>query len=373
MESLTGMNSEILRQEMAKAPFSTVHRSIRQDLSLLAQLQWLRAGERGLFIRQPEAKLPHPGGLSKAELEPSSQSRDLYWLLQEIAFLQPNLSRVINTLWEHHSAAREWQAEHTRNTQRLFLHLDFLSEEIAEQVEDYQAGLEELWQQGDRPIRFIYQLAQAKRQVKVLVYPVCLHYARRAKYLSAYGIDPYGQENWHNYRLDRIRSSQLDVLDWQHPDIPDFLLKLKQQNQLPTPEEVREKLEEAWGLDFYRPAQLLILRFPADFARWYVTEKFNRLKLEKLSYPQLVKRIRKEILDSQEQQTLLELVHQRQSSDSNNNYVYFCAQVRVGDINVTMRLRDWRPQGEVIAPLQLREQMKREALTELAHYQNGSN
>ena len=41
---------------------------------------------------------------------------------------------------------------------------------------------------------------------------------------------------------------------------------------------------------------------------------------------------------------------------------------QVGDINVTMRLRDWRPMGEVIAPLVVRQQMMAEAQQELAGY-----
>jgi CRISPR-associated protein (TIGR03985 family) len=34
-----------------------------------------------------------------------------------------------------------------------------------------------------------------------------------------------------------------------------------------------------------------------------------------------------------------------------------------------MRLRDWRPNGEVIAPLVLRRQMQQEAQIELGWYQ----
>jgi len=32
-----------------------------------------------------------------------------------------------------------------------------------------------------------------------------------------------------------------------------------------------------------------------------------------------------------------------------------------GDINALMRLRDWRPNGEVIAPLSVRQQLQEEA------------
>ena len=37
--------------------------------------------------------------------------------------------------------------------------------------------------------------------------------------------------------------------------------------------------------------------------------------------------------------------------------------------NVLMRLRDWRPNGEVIAPLSIRQKLHEEAKQELANYQ----
>lgn len=45
--------------------------------------------------------------------------------------------------------------------------------------------------------------------------------------------------------------------------------------------------------------------------------------------------------------------------------------IRTGDINVLMRLRDWRPNGEVIAPLSVRQQLQEEAKQELSNYHCG--
>lgn len=42
--------------------------------------------------------------------------------------------------------------------------------------------------------------------------------------------------------------------------------------------------------------------------------------------------------------------------------------IRTGDINVLMRLREWRPQGEVIAPRSQRQQLAQEAAQELINY-----
>ena len=48
---------------------------------------------------------------------------------------------------------------------------------------------------------------------------------------------------------------------------------------------------------------------------------------------------------------------------------YYIAWIRAGDINVLMRLREWRPNGEVIAPLSIRYQMKAEVEQEFQNYQ----
>ncbi|NJM00774.1 MAG: TIGR03985 family CRISPR-associated protein [Synechococcaceae cyanobacterium SM2_3_2] len=69
--------------------------------------------------------------------------------------------------------------------------------------------------------------------------------------------------------------------------------------------------------------------------------------------------------DPKEKAQLLNLVAQRPATDC-----YFTAWIRLGDTNLTMRLRDWRPNGEILAPLVLRQQMKREAQQELSWYQS---
>jgi CRISPR-associated protein (TIGR03985 family) len=59
----------------------------------------------------------------------------------------------------------------------------------------------------------------------------------------------------------------------------------------------------------------------------------------------------------------LKLIDRRSASDA-----YYAVWIRAGDINVMMRLRDWRPNGEVIAPLSLRQDIAKEVTQELAHY-----
>ena len=202
-------------------------------------------------------------------------------------------------------------------------------------------------------------------KVKVTVYPVCLHYLRRAKYLSAYGIDPNNNIAWHNYRLDRIVSKNLKILAWGDPLVPPELKQMRDKGTLPTPEYIDAQLKAAWGFNFYLPRELLIMRFPLKFARWYVNETSRHPTFKGISYDQLPKLITKNIDNKQECQQMLEIINQLPLNDA-----YYVAWIRTGDINVLMRLREWRPKGEVIAPLSIRQQMIDEAVQELANYRS---
>jgi CRISPR-associated protein (TIGR03985 family) len=232
-------------------------------------------------------------------------------------------------------------------------------------VDEYQNQLEAFWTKPAAGlIRFDYETRQHGIQ-KVLTYPVCLFYARRAKYLAAFGQLPHAARSlgWHNFRLDRIRSPRLTVVPWSDPAVPAELLARQRQGNLPTPEEVQAAWEEAWGSDFYLPKALLILRFAPQFARRYVDNTVRHPTFQLIAYERIPALVRREIADAGEREKILHILRQRPASDR-----YFCAYVRVGDTNFTMRLRDWRPNGEVIAPLAYREQMAQEAEAELRFY-----
>jgi CRISPR-associated protein (TIGR03985 family) len=105
------------------------------------------------------------------------------------------------------------------------------------------------------------------------------------------------------------------------------------------------------------------LRFPATFARWYVDNTVRHPTFRSIAYSRLPDLVRQEIPDPLEQQEVLKLIDRRSANDA-----YSAVWIRAGDINVTMRLRDWRPNGEVIAPLSLRQDIAKEVTQELAHY-----
>jgi CRISPR-associated protein (TIGR03985 family) len=230
-------------------------------------------------------------------------------------------------------------------------------------VDTLQWDIEQIWQ---RPVGGVVQfevwMARQERYTTVTVYPVCLHYARRAKYLSAYGVDPEGQIAWHNYRLDRIVTERVRELPWGDAQVPGAIQEMKNRSELPTPEYVEDQLAEAWGFNFYLPKAWLLMRFSPWFARGYVDNTERHPTFARVEYEELRSLITQQVPLEQQAQ-VQQVVDARSPED-----VYYAGWVRLGDINVVMRLRDWRPQGEVMAPWTLRQQMQEEARQEVATY-----
>ncbi|MDF5722095.1 MAG: TIGR03985 family CRISPR-associated protein [Rhizonema sp. PD37] len=160
-----------------------------------------------------------------------------------------------------------------------------------------------------------------------------------------------------------IASDRLTVLAWGDPRVPKQLKEMWHTGTLPTPQDIQAELDAAWGFNFYLRRELLILRFPSSFAKWYVDKTFRHPTFRAIAYNQLPKLITQKISHPQECQQLLNILNKRSSEDT-----YYTAWIRTGDINVLMRLRDWRPKGEVIAPRSIRQQLAEEAAQELAHY-----
>ncbi len=368
MAHQTGMSLSDWEQVMLQAPFAVGHRSIRDDLKALVEMGWLQRTGRGQFARVAPVNwppLPVPNASLTAPLFSMGETWDLLKVLEEIAFVQPQLSVVIDRLWQRVTQPTAGRLPSSgEKEKRIFIHLDYiLSPELQEQVDNLQYDIEQLWQQPDGGvIQFELWMARQERQATVTVYPVCLHYARRAKYLSAYGVDPEGQIAWHNYRLDRIVSERVKVLPWADSQVPPALMAMKKRGQLPTPDYVEGQLAEAWGFNFYLPKAWLLMRFSPWFARGYVDNTDRHPTFARVKHGELRSLIIQHV-PSEQQALVQQVVAARSSQD-----VYYAGWVRLGDINGVMRLRDWRPQGEVIAPWPLRQQMWEEAQQEVATY-----
>ncbi len=371
VQRLSGLSMENLNALLESCPFATVHRSLRDDLKFLVQLGWLRSPKPGYYAaidadEAPDLAQPPTSTPTLLDGLTETQLWTLLRVLESVSFVQPQLEVVMQTVWEQaqqvsSQAKPLWDAPQ----QRLFIHLDYiLSDEVQERVDGYQAQIEELWHYPTAGvIRFDYWLAKTEQLVTVTVYPVCLHYARRAKYLSAYGIDPSGLVQWHNYRLDRVRSPSLTVLPWGDPSIPQELRTMWRTGSLPTSADIQQALTEAWGFNFYLPRSLLILRFSPQFAQWYVDNTIRHPTFQPIDYADLWQRVQQDVSDPTEQAAILRVLALRSPNDA-----YYQGWIRVPDINVTMRLRDWRSNGEVIAPIAVRQQMRQEVATEMQFY-----
>ena len=364
--SLSDLTEDAIETALESYPFATVHRSIRDDLSHLVELGWLTVEGKGRFRTVEPNFWPLDGAQIQAPMPLGNLSVAQTWevlrSLESISFVQPDLNVIVQSLWEQLTSQQSVKtAEPDR---RIFIHLDYiLSEEMQEQVDTLQEQIEQLWRSGGGVIQFDYWQRSTGKALPVTVYPVCLHYSRRAKYLSAYGDDPAGVFGWHNYRLDRITSSHLTAFVWGAPQVPESLRAMRRTGQLPTPEDVSAALDDAWGFNFYLPRRLLIMRFPSEFAHWYVDQTERHDTFRAVDYKALPGLITQSIDDSDEQATVLGILAQRDPQDA-----YYRAWIRLGDINIVMRLRDWRPKGEVLAPLILRQRMQEEAEAELRHY-----
>ena len=403
LQALTGFNLQQCETALSQSPFATVHRSLRGDLEKLAQIGWLKVLPRGEFQILPVDLLPqlspdiyavsNLGLINERSLSQlpmvntwlsqnlsRQQCLDLLVALDTLSMVQPNLELLLASLSELLIAEQDSDRLLSKHQKlpHTFVNLDYiLPPEVQDRVDDYHKQLEDLWHTADSGvIQFNYEMIQQNSVLKptdfssfssqvkqITVYPVCIHYLRRAKYLSAYGIDPDGNMGWHNYRLDRITSGSLKVLAWGDRHVPKALKQLRNSGKLPTSQEVEIELGKAWGFKFYEEPQLLLLRFSEDFARWYVDNTVRHPTFRAVPYARIAPLLQKAVSDDYERDIILEILRQRDPSDR-----YYQALIRPNDINIIQRLRDWRPNGEVLAPISLRQRMVDEATQELMHY-----
>ena len=349
LQHTLGLTDEIWQQKLAEKVFGHSHRTLRKALPYLVEHGWLKSSGNAKFSRLDPEDLPtlpahtHSGAVSII------RSLDI---LNDIRFIDPRLSVLLAEIQASYYPSRQF-----------FVHFDYiLSPQLQDHVDNLQSQLHELFAAPETPPVQLDYSTRLRGVQQLIVYPVCLFYARRAKYLSAYGQTPNDAIGWHNFRLDRITSRKFALLPWTDRRIPAELLFQKNRHQLPNSEDVEMAWQEAWGTDFYLPKALMILRFRQDFAQRYVEGTERHPTFQRIPYREIPRLIHR----GQDRQSMQQILHiwQRCSAED----AYYQAQVRVGDTNLVMRLRDWRPNGEVIAPLELRAQMQQEAQQELSFY-----
>jgi CRISPR-associated protein (TIGR03985 family) len=311
-------------------------RTLSNDLKRLHQLDWLRLTEIGYqkvhdWPDYPTALMP-----------------------REVSFLtQPDLAEIAANL-----------SEKIGDQRRFFVHTDYVVPQAGhDRVEDWQAELTELWQQTPvPPIQLRYWSAALLQRCEVVVCPVCIYYYRRGPYLCAWGQVPGGATtDWRNYRLDKIH--RITPLSWQDQAVPAALRQAYQQHRLPNPEEIQIRMSEAWGFDYYQPAERLLVRFDTEWDERYIRNSLRHNTFEHISYEAARSLIQQLPVKSQSDQ-LLSLLAKRSPEDA-----YYQALYRRNDPNVRQRLRAWRPHIEVMLPWTLRQSFAQEVMKEKAFYE----
>ncbi len=339
-----GMSSKNI---LCSQPFARPHRSVRADLDYLVSQQWLAKSGSTYRRLQTYPRFPATG------LSPTA-ALDLWDILDSLQLLKPGAATLLDDL--------EASLGNLASTRRTRIHIDYIvSPRHQDQVDDFHYQLTEHWQQAPSLIKLHYSSFRHQKTHVFITYPVCLQYARRAQYLSAYGQTPFNEGiGWYNFRLDRVLG--LESLAWSNASIPAELQHAYQQHHLPTPADIDDAHEAAWGFDFYLPITQLILRFPRAYAERYVHGSFRHATFRPIATQAITVPL---------------------EATSEPDCCYFQAQIRAAtpaatasyqervnciDTNLLLRLRDWRPKGEVIAPLWLRQLMIEEAQQELQRY-----
>lgn len=322
--------------------FAVTRRSLHADLQILAELGWLKRQRQKYHLVRDLPTRP-----VAVSLEPVNTRLNAY----DLAFVNPDLEIIARNL-----------SQPVGGFQRFFLEVDYIISQInQDRVEDWQDKLRQLWEQTPiPPVKLTYNSAREGCAVECIVYPVCIYYVQRAIYLCAFGQTPQRKEDWYNYRLDRIQD--MKPLEWKR-GIPQLLLKRYQQNKL-NPDYIQEQMAKAWGFDFYLPPKLMLLRFDREFHDRYIRDTFRHDTFEFVTYQQAEQLIRQHTRQPQ-QQALLTVLQFRSPQDA-----YYRVYYREGDTNVGLRLRAWRPSGEVLLPWELRQSIAEEVETEFQLYKN---
>lgn len=347
--SHVGIKEPKLNKLLEQCLFQVTRRSLQGDLEVLVSLGWLVYKNQKYFSVNefPLRPLSVRDEASKAKFSVF----ELNFLHDDLVGIAQNHSQEINGI------------------QRFFVHLDYvIPKSTIDSVENWQWELKELWEKTPVPaIQITYNSAKIKNTVDCIVYPICIYYVQRAVYLCAFGDSPKHDNHWYNFRLDRIQA--IKILELNNSAIPEQLKQRYQQKTLPNPLEITLKMSQAWGFDFYLPSKLMLLRFNRNFAERYVTGTERHDTFKEINYKQARDLVKQQIQQPQQRKQLLETLSNRSVEDA-----YYTACIRYKDKterdnNVIMRLRAWRPNCEILLPVELREEMIEEVKNEAKFYQ----
>ncbi|MEG4496155.1 TIGR03985 family CRISPR-associated protein [Microcoleus sp. F10-C6] len=338
-----------LDEVLAEKLFAQVRKSLQNDFDLLVSRNWLQrvtdTPGRSKSYRRVET-IPSMFDRSKDSNTDSTLSFKAQIYLDMFSFLDPSLPLL----------AEQVLAAGDENNHRVFLYVDYLVPEssiLEDAVDQFQSELQEIWESGNiAPLLLTYRSAHQNQIKECVVYPVCIYFMDRAKYLCAYGSTPRDEINWYKYRLDRIISKRLESLDWQDARVPQLLKEKYQENNLPTPKTVNDMLKEAWGCDFYKETALMVLRFDRTFARSYLQGISIHNTFTAIDIDRAATLIKQYTPNPEQREALLQILQSRPTDDA-----YYQVTYRETDYYPLRWLRALGSEVEILLPWDLRQKM----------------
>ncbi len=349
LQKQIALSDRDLDEILAENLFAQVRKSLQNDFDLLVSRNWLQlitdTPGRSKNYRRIET-IPSMFDRSEDSNTESNLSSKAQIYLDMFSFLDPSLPLL----------AEKVVAAGNEDNHRVFLYVDYLvpeSSPLEDAVEQFQSELQEIWDSGNiTPLLLTYRSAHQNLIKECVVYPVCIYFMDRAKYLCGYGSTPKGDINWYKYRLDRIISKSIEPLDWQDPRVPQLLKEKYQENNLPTPKTINNMLKEAWGCDFYKETALMVLRFDRAFHRSYLQGIAIHNTFTAIDCDRAATLIAQYTPNPKQRQALLETLQSRPTTDA-----YYQVTYRVTDYHPLRWLRALGSEVEILLPWDLRAKM----------------
>ncbi|TFI52633.1 TIGR03985 family CRISPR-associated protein [Mastigocladus laminosus UU774] len=230
--------------------------------------------------------------------------------------------------------------------------------------------LELNWSNPDnvKPLKLIYKKIKNSQPVKTIIYPIIFYYIKRSPYL--YAIHPTElngkRYQWEGYRLDRI--IDVEILDWDDDKISVNLRELKDEDKLPTPEQVEDSLDaDTLGYAFWKPQKMMFVRFDWGHYSKHIQdtprqEIFQEINIE--NFQKMDGKLEK-FFKTQD----IFLIQQYLNEQVNEKYVFCIAKFYEEDIDVFLRILTWGKNIKVILPVDLKEKIVQEIKSTLKNYQ----
>ncbi|MBD2302771.1 TIGR03985 family CRISPR-associated protein [Nostoc sp. FACHB-190] len=335
--------------------FAQVRKSLQSDLDLLVARKCLQ------LLNNTSGRSKHYCRAGQLPNFITSESVDSKLTLEKQAYLAGALGMFSFLDPAYPLLAEEFSEEVDEDNYRVFLYVDYVvpeSSDVQDAVDEIQSELQEIWNtENIQPLLLTYHSAHQNQIKECVVYPVCIYFMERAKYLCTYGNTPKGDINWYKYRLDRIISKRLEFLDWEDIRVPQLLREKYQDNNLPTPKIVNAQLKEAWGCDFYKDKASMVLRFEQDFHQRYIDRISVHDTFTRISYEETLKLTQQYTLNLEHRKAILDIIRSRPSTDA-----YYQVDYRMEDYYVVRWLRALGSKVEVILPWEMRTEMALEIL-----------